>query len=470
MIGAVIGDTVGSVYEFNNIKTTEFPLFDSESNFTDDSVMTFAVADWLLRDNNHNPQKLIDTFVWFANQFPCPMGGYGGSFHNWLLNPKTIYEDVMMEDGSTKTFMRDVREPYNSWGNGSAMRTSAVGWMFDTLEETEHVAEIQAAITHNHPEGIKGAQATSAAIFMARTGKSKEEIKRYIETRFGYDLSRSCDDIRPGYTFDVSCQGTVPQAITAFLESTDFESCIRLGVSLGGDSDTLTCIAGGIAEAFYKDIPKWIVDEVWRRLPYEFEKILVGLNRNSFYREVSYIPQLSKIDETNMSPNIKRACRPTFIGKIMDKMLGSSAKQIIQSNEIERFIQAQDDRICGYDAAFSEIQDGHKESYWIWYVFPQLRGLGHSAFTNYYGIGGIKEAEEYMSHKVLGKRLRDISNALMRHKDKAITAIVSPDDARRIRSCMTLFDVVCPNDIFGDVLDTFYGSERDRFTEMMLGL
>lgn len=294
MIGAVIGDTVGSVYEFNNIKTTEFPLFDSESNFTDDSVMTFAVADWMLRDNNHNPQKLIDTFVWFANQFPCPMGGYGGSFHNWLLNPKTIYEDVMMEDGSTKTFMRDVREPYNSWGNGSAMRTSAVGWMFDTLEETERVAEIQAAITHNHPEGIKGAQATSAAIFMARTGKSKEEIKQYVETRFGYDLSRTCDEIRPGCSFDVSCQGTVPQTITSFLESTDFESCIRLGVSLGGDSDTLACIAGGIAEAFYKDIPKWIVDEVWRRLPYAFKGILDQLHKDSYYCEVNYIPHTTK--------------------------------------------------------------------------------------------------------------------------------------------------------------------------------
>lgn len=294
MIGAVIGDTVGSVYEFNNIKTTEFPLFDSESNFTDDSVMTFAVADWLLRDNNHTPKKLIDTFVWFANQFPCPMGGYGGSFHNWLLNPKTVYEDVMMEDGSTKTFMRDIREPYNSWGNGSAMRTSAVGWMFDTLKETERVAEIQAAVTHNHPEGIKGAQATSAAIFMARNGKTKDEIKRYIETRFGYDLSRSCDEIRPWYTFNESCQGTVPQAITAFLESTDFESCIRLGVSLGGDSDTLACIAGGIAEAFYKDIPKWIVDEVWRRLPYAFKGILDRLHKDSYYCEVNYIPHTTK--------------------------------------------------------------------------------------------------------------------------------------------------------------------------------
>jgi ADP-ribosylglycohydrolase len=222
------------------------------------------------------------------------MGGYGGSFHNWLLNPKTVYEDVMMEDGSTKTFMRDVREPYNSWGNGSAMRTSAVGWMFDTLKETERVAEIQAAVTHNHPEGIKGAQATSAAIFMARNGKTKDEIKRYIETRFGYDLSRSCDEIRPWYTFNESCQGTVPQAITAFLESTDFESCIRLGVSLGGDSDTLACIAGGIAEAFYKDIPKWIVDEVWRRLPYAFKGILDRLHKDSYYCEVNYIPHTTK--------------------------------------------------------------------------------------------------------------------------------------------------------------------------------
>ena len=254
------------------------------------------------------------------------MGGYGGRFYNWSVNPRTDYEDVVMEDGSRKTVMRDVREPYNSWGNGSAMRTSAVGWMFDTLEETESVAEIQASVTHNHPEGIKGAQATSAAIFMARNGKTKDEIKRYIETRFGYDLSRSCDEIRPWYTFNESCQGTVPQAITAFLESTDFESCIRLGVSLGGDSDTLCCIAGGIAEAYYKDIPKWIVGEVWKRLPYDFEEILVELNRTSFYRDISYIPQLSKIYMDNESPNRKRAYEPASIGQLMDDVMGGSAK------------------------------------------------------------------------------------------------------------------------------------------------
>ncbi len=468
MLGAIIGDTVGSVYEFNNIKTTEFPLFDSESNFTDDSVMTFAVADWLMRDNNHNPQKLIDTFVWFANKFPCPMGGYGGSFHNWLINPKTVYEDVMMEDGSTKTFMRDVREPYNSWGNGSAMRTSAVGWMFDTLEETERVAEIQASVTHNHPEGIKGAQATSAAIFMARTGKSKDEIKRYIETRFGYDLSRTCDEIRPGYSFDVSCQGTVPQAITAFLESTDFESCIRLGVSLGGDSDTLCCIAGGIAEAYYKDIHKCIVDEVWKRLPYEFESIVAQLNRESYYREIGYIPKVSE-RETGDTRNA-RTGKPTAIGSFIDKVLCGNKKPMPSSDDLERFIQAQSDKHSGYKVALSDITEGHMESLWIWYVFPQLRGLGHSAFSDYYGINGRKEAEEYLSHKVLGGRLREITGALLLHRNKTITAIVSPDVARKIRSCMTLFDVVCPNDVFKEALDIFFGGERDGFTLMMLGL
>lgn len=284
MIGAIIGDTVGSVYEFNNIKTTEFPFFSPEGNYTDDSVMTFAVADWLLNDKNHTPEVLTDTFVWFAHKYPCPLGGYGDSFYNWLTNPKTVFEDVVMEDGSTRTLMHDVREPYNSWGNGSAMRTSAVGWMFDTLEETERVAEIQAAITHNHPEGIKGAQATSAAIFMARTGKSKAEIKQYIEIRYGYNLSWTCDQIRPNYKYDVSCQGTVPQAMIAFMDSHDFESCIRFGVSLGGDSDTLCCIAGGIAEAFYKYIPEDIVSEMWNRLPDDFRNVLRKMDEMSFYQ------------------------------------------------------------------------------------------------------------------------------------------------------------------------------------------
>lgn len=187
----------------------------------------------------------------------------------------------MAVDQEEKTIKR---KPYNSWGNGSAMRASAVGWMFDTLEETEQVAKISAEITHNHPEGIKGAQATAAAIFLARTGKSKEEIRNYISTTYGYDLARTCDDIRPVYHWESSCQGTVPEAIVAFLDSTDFDSAIRLAVSLGGDSDTLACITGGIAEAFYKEIPKNIAKTMWDMLPKTFKEILTSVESRSDYR------------------------------------------------------------------------------------------------------------------------------------------------------------------------------------------
>ena len=264
MLGAIIGDTVGSIYEFDNIKTTDFPFFSERSEFTDDSVMSVAVADWLLQDKNHTHKELEDSMVHFANQYRNPIGGYGGSFYRWLFSGRE-------------------RVPYNSWGNGSAMRVSAVGWAFGTLEETLRVAEISASITHNHPEGIKGAQAVAAAIFLARTGKTKAEIKEYVETRFGYDLNRTCDEIRPGYAFEESCQGTVPEAIIAFLDSTDFESAVRLAVSLGGDSDTLACITGGIAEAYYKEIPEEIAREMWSRLPGTFREILREMERDWGY-------------------------------------------------------------------------------------------------------------------------------------------------------------------------------------------
>lgn len=290
MIGAIIGDTVGSIYEFDNIKTTEFDIFDDDCNYTDDSIMTVAVAEWLLNDPQFTVEKLTETIVWYAYEYPCPMGGYGGRFSDWIVHPETITIEEKQPDGSVKSKLIQKRVPYNSFGNGSAMRTSAVGWMFDSLEETERVAEIQAALTHNHPEGIKGAQATSAAIFMSRMGKSKDEIRRYIEERYGYDLSKNCDEIRPTYTYNESCQGTVPQAITAFLDSEDFESCLRLAVSLGGDSDTLTCIAAGIAEAYYKNIPQWMVNKIWHFIPENFRDVVLRLHEESFYREVGYIP------------------------------------------------------------------------------------------------------------------------------------------------------------------------------------
>jgi ADP-ribosylglycohydrolase len=270
MLGAIIGDTVGSVYEFNNIKTTIFPLFDPRCNYTDDSVMTMAVADWLLTDPQHGMDTLETSFLNFAQKYPCPMGGYGPGFYRWLFEPET--------------FVEGKSHPYNSFGNGAAMRCSANGWMFDTLEETERVAGLSAAITHNHPEGIKGAQSTAAAIFMARNGKSKEEIRNYISTKYGYNLNRTCEEIRPVYDWDSSCQGTVPEAMVAFLDSTDFESALRLAVSLGGDSDTLACITGGIAEAYYKNIPDSIALKIWELIPEDFKAIFRAMETQTSYR------------------------------------------------------------------------------------------------------------------------------------------------------------------------------------------
>ena len=232
MLGAITGDIVGSVYEFDNIKTTEFDLFCYDSAFfTDDSILTVALADAILHDLDY-----ADTMRNYYQRYPN--AGYGLSFRLWACTPNA--------------------PAYNSWGNGAAMRISPVGFAFNTLEEVQQNAQKYTEITHNHPEGIKGALATASAIFLARTGHTKQQIKDYLIENYSYDLNRSCDDIRPHYYFDVSSQGTVPEAIIAFLDSTDFESAIRLAVSLGGDSDTLTCITGGIAQAFYGSVPDYI--------------------------------------------------------------------------------------------------------------------------------------------------------------------------------------------------------------------
>lgn len=234
MIGAILGDMIGSPYEFGaKCKRKEFPLFIRNSTFTDDSVMTLAIAEGLMDSTSKADEEIKETLIASVQKWghKYPYAGYGGMFRRWLraANP----------------------QPYNSFGNGSAMRVSSVGWMYDTIEETRHIARLTAEITHNHPEGVKGAESIAAAIFLARTGSTKEEIKQYIIDNFNYDLSRTCDEIRPHYTFDETCQGTVPEAIIAFLEGNDFEDVIRTAVSLGGDCDTLTCIAGSIAEAFY---------------------------------------------------------------------------------------------------------------------------------------------------------------------------------------------------------------------------
>jgi len=266
MYGAILGDIIGSPYEFDRgNKTKDFPLFVRESHFTDDTVMTIAVAEALIEAKGYSLTEIkaavAESMMRWGKQYVG--AGYGKRFAAWLfhnMNPKDP-------------------QPYGSYGNGSAMRVSAAGWLYDTLEESRSVARATAEVTHNHPEGIKGAEATASAIFLARTGSSKEEIKEYIIREFGYDLSRTCDEIRPTYHHVESCQKTVPEAITAFLEGQDFEDVIRTAVSLGGDCDTLACIAGSIAEAFY-GVPALLENECRNRLPDDILNVLERFDGN----------------------------------------------------------------------------------------------------------------------------------------------------------------------------------------------
>jgi ADP-ribosylglycohydrolase len=247
MIGALIGDIVGSVYEHRRIKTTSFPLFTAHSRFTDDSVLTIAVADAILRGKAY-----ADSIKEYARMYPN--AGYGLSFFQWVFSEGT--------------------EAYGSWGNGSAMRVSPVGYAFSSLEDVLFEAKKSAEVTHNHREGIKGAQAVASCIFLARNGHTKEEVKSFVEERFGYDLRRTCSEIRPNYRFDVSCQGSVPESIICFLESDGIVGAVRNAVSLGGDSDTMACIAGSIAEAFYKKIPRDVVESAMAYLTPHLRGIL----------------------------------------------------------------------------------------------------------------------------------------------------------------------------------------------------
>ncbi len=264
MYGAILGDMIGAPYEFDQgDKTKDFELFDKRKwvRYTDDTAMTIAIAKAIMTAGpDADEEKMKRAFVVcmqdIGNRYA--EGEYGGHFSDWLheSNP----------------------QPYGSWGNGSAMRVSSIGWFYDSIERTREVAGWSAEVTHNHPEGVKGAESVAAAIFLLRNGHSKEDVKQYIIDEFGYDLSRTCDEIRPSYHHVESCQETVPEAITAFLEGTDFEDCIRTAVSLGGDCDTLTCITGGLAEAYY-GVPESFRKECIDRLPDEFLEVLEEFDR-----------------------------------------------------------------------------------------------------------------------------------------------------------------------------------------------
>ena len=247
IIGAIAGDIIGSIYEFNNTKDINFELFPARSKFTDDTVLSIAIADCIINDKN-----FAETVWDYGRKYRGR--GYGGKFKHWLKNENP--------------------QPYGSYGNGSAMRVSAIGFAYENIETVLEKAKETAEITHNHKEGIKGAQAIASAIFLAKNSKTKQEIRKFITEKFEYNLDFTIDSIRPFYKFDVTCQGSVPQAINAFLESNDYENAIRLAISIGGDSDTIACMTGGIASAFYKEIPDKILKFAENKLPNEFIEIL----------------------------------------------------------------------------------------------------------------------------------------------------------------------------------------------------
>jgi len=252
MLGAIAGDIIGSVYEHQPTKEYNFRLYSPASCYTDDTVLTVAVADAVLHNQDYG-----ETIKNYGRQYPN--AGYGGLFQQWL--------------------QRSDRQPYHSWGNGAAMRVSPVGFAFDSEERVLAEAEKTAAVTHDHPEGIKGAQATALAVYLARQGIPKTKLKQHLTDKFGYDLERSSADIRPRYRFYVSCQKTVPAAIIAFLDARDFEDAIRISISLGGDADTMGSITGGIAQAYYQKIASQIQRETYNRLPQEFIAVIREFNR-----------------------------------------------------------------------------------------------------------------------------------------------------------------------------------------------
>ncbi len=258
ILGAIVGDTMGSIYEFDIMKNYNFPMPTEEMIYTDDSIMTLAVAEWIC-SGNLSCEHLVSIMQYWGRKYSNPYGGYGGIFGDWLLEEKP--------------------QPYDSWGNGSAMRVSACGFAFDTLEQTIEIAKRSAIVSHNHPEGIKGAVVTAVAIFLARTGKTKKEIRTHIEEQYGYDLHRTCDDIRPRYGFKGSCQETVPESLIAFFDSTNYEDAIRLAISLGGDADTMGAITGAIAAAYYKEIPEKLVEFTLYKLPDDLKNILIKFEK-----------------------------------------------------------------------------------------------------------------------------------------------------------------------------------------------
>lgn len=416
MYGAIIGDIVGSTLEFAEVKRKDFLFFDKHSDFTDDTIMTVAVANALLtwkKEGGSLEENMVQEMRKLGRQYPNPLGGYGIKFKRWLrsFRPK----------------------PYNSCGNGSAMRVSACGLLANTLEEALKYAEVSAAITHNHPEGIKGAQATAAAIFLAKNGSSKEEIREYIETHF-YRLDRTWKEIWEVYSFDATCQGTVPEAIISFLESESYEDAIRNAIALGGDADTIAAICGSIAWSYYRKQNGGKLTAGMRHLVESAEVYIP----KDFRRTVDAVEKLAW-------------------GNVAEREMPAEATEEFT---LERFKLAHKDH---YETALHEIMAGRKQSHWMWYVFPQIRGLGHSSTAQYYAIQDKAEAVQYWEDATLSSHLIEICAELLK-LDDPIDMILGFPDNLKLQSCMTLFYLISHNPVFKEVLDKFYNGKMDEYT------
>ena len=434
MYGAILGDIIGSPYEFDmGDKRKDFPLFSARSAFTDDTVMTLAVAEAFLEGAGEEAvirQRLTEAMRRWGKAYPH--AGYGVRFSAWLT--------------------RDPPRPYGSYGNGSAMRVSAVAWLFDDLETVRKMARLSAEVTHDHPEGIKGAQATAAAIYLAKTGHTIEEIRTYIHENF-YPMDRTCDEIRPTYKFEPTCQKSVPESIIAFLESTSYEDAIRKVISLGGDADTMGAITGSIAWAYYRfQEGNKLTTDMWTLM--KFAKAFMP---EEFIHTVEMFELL---------------CKDTYV----HKPEGIVAKEIVRESTpepapepaaeltLERFRTAHEK---SYDTALREIQSGMKQTHWMWYIFPQIQGLGHSTTAKFYAIKDKEEAVAYWNDPVLSSHLLEISRELLKLNSSIDWILGYPDDLK-LKSCMTLFYLVTGEHTFREVLDKFYSGKTDEFTKNKL--
>ena len=425
--GAIIGDIAGSTLEFKRKKNYDFQIFLPGSDITDDTIMTIAVARALMQWKQEGGD-LHDAMRFhmrdLGRKYPDPLGAYGGNFASWLKSNSKL--------------------AYNSCGNGSAMRVSPCGLIAESLEEALELAKISAEVTHNHPEGIKGAQATAAAVYLAKTGHTIAKIRTYIHKNF-YPMDRTCDEIRPTYRFEPTCQKSVPESILAFLESESYEDAIRKVISLGGDADTMGAITGSIAWAYYRcQAGAELPTDMW---------ILMKFAK-------AYMPE-EFIHTVDM---FERMCKGSYVYKPEnieeEEIRKESAPEPEPERTLERFRSA---HVQSYETALQEIRSGMKQSHWMWYIFPQIQGLGHSEKARYYAIRDREEAVAYWKDPVLSAHLLEISRELLKQNSPIDWIMGYPDDLK-LQSCMTLFWLVTGECTFKEVLNKFYAGKMDEYT------